>query len=1804
MSATTTGWSAFSGQGYAKFSFKANGKYQVSLERNDQVVIDEFSTGWFKGTRLRNGEKGIFPAAFIELKRGSIKPGDINVNKHSDEEKELAIKEVETKNDRKIEKQTPAVAMNDDLLKEEVEKVLQEWSHDLTIAACGSTSRNNYFRLQEQISVLSEWRRLLWSKKADHRLPKDVKSSLRSSIVNLIEASTQLQAGYVVPRNDQGSIVHMDNASFIEMYNFHSRLQTTLDEGAQLPKSLRELDAPLCEGESAFKLRWLQRQLHREEFRRNALSRSRAKLVEAKAARGSLSIGTVPESVSSPRNWKSTFTSPFSWGAMDALPAGGSTHTPSTPPPVGREMLYKRERTASAQSIESVNEPQTVLHRDNFYDLSLQVQDVSIPSFPDTSKFYFSIYSASMHGFVTEEFLVDVSNGTISEKCMGTVFENLQGVELNSALFLVCKIVRIGTLITKSESGMKEAMYKRPFAVGVCSLTHHTTDLLCGNSTLWLHLFALNNQGKDESLGFKLQEVIQDWKKFSSEPYSLQTRLEVSASLMLHSSNTVHTTPITPKLSLGTFVNPSDVRNCLYVTLLRGTFQQDRKRSAKNIEIRTRLLSFDGEIRSSLSRGSEIAPSEFRSVVYYHDNHPRFDETINVNLPHVLSKRGCCILFMMYHASTNPSKTYPFGFAFLKITNMDGVVIPSETNTLRSFKPTKEMLNGASYLNGKLARLLYEKGENAFELRDKESLTVTTKLCSTINTQNIHINAFARSIHEDKTQDLSSILYEVRSIPASITMKMLRVILDTLFAKITMVKEDALVTELFDALTVVLAKGLNLDTSRNRAVFLQTVFTYSYEIFKNEHYCAQVFNILVKQIWLRLGAHDSLPGDHQATLTMIQSFALLLKLIILSLQQLEQASGKTVENGTVLRTQLLGIFSKINDLMDLNEDDRAIEEEEMMFLQTFQQCAIRAIGDFFEFPEEELNSLFTDEQLGQLAKDFLGSLRRDSIEIGMEKLVLVSRICKTVVIKSPAARCKVMAAYIRTVQFHIVQGDEEEKLCTECICGLLLTIQSPETKVNPRQRRDDIWNTSIVLPTIFQIALKRLLVDEASGNQEVDTITIQLVTAAFSIIHEMDNNQMTYYLATVFEAEGTTSAEGFIRTALHCVLQLITDSTGVFKLPYPAQWLLMNLLVSGCIVKLLRWFTPRLVKCFAKDAAKYDLSTGESSLWMAFLQLSLRILDFPILQLELLPSHQRKLSMDTIGDLRRDLCDLVLSCWDGPLVGNRWFFARPLAKKILHMCTSAQNERVVETARKMYFDIVCEELGIDGKLGVVEQETIDFIDEVFHSTGKHRSISMENRRRALQLFSVTLRAKDRVGVSPELSAFFDHVTKLHKLHSDLENFPHSHIYEYDRVDALIQLLEYLCKVSRRDKRFKYVETLCKIHEKLGNYAEAANSLLLLQEILEREHANGESRENLLKRAVSLLEEGRQFEHGIHTLETLRHFYEKELFDFGRVSDVLRQQALLFDEKRKAGNRYYPNYFRVTTCSNIPGNDSDQTYIYKGNDVESLADFSGRLTLRFPSLEILQGGTPLKTPEKQRAWIEVQKMTPCTSFDLAILQNTDGKSSSSLDLYSFEIVPSSVTKQNVYSGIKWFYSIKSVRKRQEKTGNEFLDNWAEKRYLKVELAFPGLSRRSRVCSELIHCVDPLRIAVQAIHEKNCDLKEKILFYTGQTTRNSDQSFTMLLSGVVDAAVNGGVLQNYNAFFSGEYQVQYPEIVANFNSREQAEKWVNELRNQLRVQLSLLKTALDIHSIVCAKDLVPLHEYLTTKYEELVVLAKHI
>ena len=149
--------------------------------------------------------------------------------------------------------------------------------------------------------------------------------------------------------------------------------------------------------------------------------------------------------------------------------------------------------------------------------------------------------------------------------------------------------------------------------------------------------------------------------------------------------------PATAKLiTKPELLDPRSMQSDFYVLINKGQFQQDKKTSAKNIEVIMRVLNQQGVCQEECiyrGGGDNNGSSAFRSSVLYHSNNPIWRERICVRLaPEVFEK--CHLFFTFWHASSTAKKTSVFAFTFMRLTDIqaNGALVGDKEYNLQTWK--------------------------------------------------------------------------------------------------------------------------------------------------------------------------------------------------------------------------------------------------------------------------------------------------------------------------------------------------------------------------------------------------------------------------------------------------------------------------------------------------------------------------------------------------------------------------------------------------------------------------------------------------------------------------------------------------------------------------------------------------------------------------------------------------------------------------------------------------------------------------------------------------------------------------------------------------------------------------------------------------------------------------------------------------------------------------------------------------------------------------------------------------------------
>ena len=431
---------------------------------------------------------------------------------------------------------------------------------------------------------------------------------------------------------------------------------------------------------------------------------------------------------------------------------------------------------------------------------------------------------------------------------------------------------------------------------------------------------------------------------------------------------------------------------------------------------------------------------------------------------------------------------------------------------------------------------------------------------------------------------------------------------------------------------------------------------------------------------------------------------------------------------------------------------------------------------------------------------------------------------------------------------------------------------------------------------------------------------------------------------------------------------------------------------------------------------------------------------------------------------------------------------------------------------------------------------------------------------------------------------------------EIKSMPAGPEYEDERILATMQLMTYLRGTDRKAAYVRYVQHLSDMLSESGSFAEAAIALLLYGHTLRfgseavaeaagtyPEEPEAARKERIYLQAINLFASAKQWERAIPLMRELEQRYETALYQYDKLAAMLQKEGTFFS--LIAGTqRFFANYFRVGFYGR-GFNDAmrSKQFIYKGLELESLTDFTARLQLVYRKAEILK--TTVIAPEVENGegqFLLVTAVTPASAEECAGAKRAFGAA-----------VPPFVQKYVEANDVSYFVYSKPFKGECVGAGDalenpqikEFASLWVRKFFMVTAETFPSYRKRLPVVETREVEVSPIQNAVADIEAKNVSL----VALTAQAARDAGQlgPLSLLLNGIIDAAVNGGTRIYTQLFLSPSYAA----------SRPRDAELCTRLRQMLVEQVERAAVGLAVHRQSCPEQLLGLQSKMEEFFEAL-------
>lgn len=1524
---------------------------------------------------------------------------------------------------------------------------------------------------------------------------------------------------------------------------------------------------------------WKSLYVERETYKFITLRKVMRELLEW---RKQLLTGTLTQDQT--RELKLKTTAKIDWGnrklGLDLVPRCGAEMV--DPATMSAVELYK-VHVQSSENIQGVSARGTIRRPKDTSKIQTRHMFMCMRDFGyhigEETEVYFSLYDAKNFKFISERFLVKISKEGFSnyiEKLHNncTIFTELGLQDLSRDLYIVAHVMRIGKMVysesskkvslsssSSSSSAQTPASYfKRPLGVAVLNIGEMLTSNSGGGDE---REFTFRVFQADEKDFCQLHDTLIRKQNSKYSPLSSHPNYGIVISLRILDGDlrqvreenplAFKNVSTTKKMGFPDVIMPGHVRNDLYLTLERGEFEKGGKSTGKNIEVSVAVLDYEGNVVPDCIWGASGTDSsaEYRSMIIYHHNAPCWMETIRLAVP--IEKYNIAhIRFEYRHCSTRDKADNKklFGISFARLMEPEEATLQDGVHELFVYRcDERTKPHPVDYLG--LAASVHESSTwtsspepgSVFSCSHKEIMTIRTMLCSTKLTQNVDLLSLLQwKEHPHRIQEA---LTRALRLDGEELVKFLQDILDALFSMFS--TDDGNST---------IHSGLVFHV-------LVSIFSLLYDS-KFEHF-KPVMNAYIKEHFAAALVYKGLLSSvqHCAELVMstdrqepiqkcFRSLEYIFKFVIQSRLLFSRATGGQFEDS--FRYDVHRVFASLDKMlcssfeMILPTQIALLQSASAVFDQLVQvlpviEVAKLGVSMLDCLPSRDLPTPLTQAKLGAIKDLVAGKVFKDD---EARNLLLIT-ICK----------------HLR----HHISAREEIQLCTD-IMGEILTFlfhlnrSHESSKVNICFRRDlEILSLS-TLDMLIETCL--IVIDR------MVSVLANMVACLVSLLQLLDD----YHYKRLWEELGDRKPlKDFLLRAFLLFRHLIKHDV------FPTDWMVIKMTTNNVILAALQQLAKPLVFCFLETWPHFDYQV-----WSTYFKLAVAFLTQPALQLETFTIVKRTKIIEKYGDMRVLMGYQILSVWS-KLGDHKINFIPSMVGPFLKV-TLVPEAELRKATLHIFFDMMECEQRARGNFKEVESELIDKLDYLISEN--------KGDDEYRQLFNTILlervHQEEQDGSWQETGSVFIHsVTRLLERLLDYRSVMRGDDNRDKRMSCTVNLLNfYKNEFDRKEMYLRYIYKLHDLHVSADNFTEAGFTLKLYADqltwtdgpVLQGDPATSicqwQRKEQLYHEIIQYFDKGKCWEKGLPLLKELSDFYEKRLFDYTRLSAVLKTQAK-FCDNILTQLRPEPEYFKVGFYGQgFPLFVRNKVFIYRGLEYERMEAFTQRLQTEFPTAQLLTKNSPPSQTilQSDAQYIQICNVKPFPDI---------GPPSSDKPL---AMIPEKVGRFYEVNDVCTFQLDRPMHKGLVDRDNEFKSLWLERTILITSERLPGILRWFEAISTTTEEVPPIKFACETIDSVNKNLKLIINQYTNEPKRNINP-LSMRLQGTIDANVMGGISKYQSAFFSQDFVQNNPQYYSH----------VLHLSSSINHQIEIVENGLLIHGQLAPPEVQPLHHRLVERMVQL-------
>ena len=942
------------------------------------------------------------------------------------------------------------------------------------------------------------------------------------------------------------------------------------------------------------------------------------------------------------------------------------------------------------------------------------------------------------------------------------------------------------------------------------------------------------------------------------------------------------------------------------------------------------------------------------------------------------------------------------------------------------------------------------------------TLKLETKLCSTFFSQDTTLLGILKWREQPESQILHLLELFV-FVPEIEIVKQVNEVFDALFSILAGYDgKDEYENLAFNALVTVL--GIVHDRRFHLGPFVDT-----YAEMRFDHPFAT--SCLIRS-YLRLLENPADPNKSRRLRAAFKVGRQLMKFIVCARRKQEtREAGIGANTEATFKRDVKGIFGAFNGLM----------EDPSPILVGSKTLVVQHMHSWLP----ELKGLFSEEEIFQVATDFLGSCAGVEGKLILYKLVFILNLTNDNLFSQGDVQQQLLYATSEWIEPYWGVNNNESQWREQV--RLCCSIAAEQTK---RSRFKD--------PGYFTKAIESYHSLLISGKPKNDQLSLLYPTTypfpskplAVSAAFDEAITELGGLLATLASTHLLSHPEGadneytnLLPPSLDFVMSILSGDA------FPKEWLSLYIYHHKTSLQILE----SLFEVMVTDYIPFidDADDFNTELWSKYLLTLLALVRSDTLALETFPEQKRRAVWKIAGDVREQGASLLKRSWEAigweaspeeqrrygllRLGGYQVQYVPRLVAPIIDLCLSV-HEGLRNVAVRILQAMIISEWNLNEDLSVIQAEMIDCFEMLFKSKNIGESLVQKMFvNELLDLFESLARAPG----DPMWQAIKDMISTIDEL-LELQAAVHSpDITESLRTMNTLQLMNFLKDMQKEDIFIRYVHQLAEVQARLQNNTQAGLALRLHADLYTwestsvkpltdpafPEQSSFDRKERLYFEMIKYFEEGEAWHSALSSYRELANQYEHSHYDFAKLARTQRAMATIYETIAK-GDWQTHRYFRVTYHGlGFPSNIRDKQFIYEAEASERQSAFTDRMRLLHPAAQV---SGPGEFEDEEGQYLQIFAVSVYRDLDHPIYQQPKVAQS---------------TRDYISSARPNHFAVTSKRYSPV---SDVQNQWIEKTLYRTKEFFPTILRRSEIIAVDATRLSPLQTAVERTARKSSEL----------------------------------------------------------------------------------------------------------------------